>query len=153
VAASVIPVISAVGHETDTTLIDYVSDRRAPTPTAAAEMAVPVKAELLLTLTDVNKRASVAMMRFLQAEGDKVTAIARGLPNPGILIEVAMQRVDDWGERLEASLPVSITRKEQQLAVVVAKLNLRSLWANINIYADKVNDAGERINRIIVRNI
>src|SRR5882762_11036596 len=81
-AASAIPLISAVGHETDTTLIDYASDRRAPTPTAAAEIAVPVREELMLTLLDLDRRLTVALTRGLQARGDLLKNLARGLPHP-----------------------------------------------------------------------
>lgn len=153
VAASTIPVISAVGHETDTTLIDYVSDKRAPTPTAAAEIAVPVRSELLVSLADIAKRGAVSAIRFLQAREDKISGLARGLPNPNTLIDTAQQRLDDWSERLNSSLPASITSKFQQLAVEVAKLQPRNLINNISNYDTRINDAGERIDRNVMRNI
>jgi exodeoxyribonuclease VII large subunit len=153
VAASRIPVISAVGHETDTTLIDYVADRRAPTPTAAAEIAVPVREELLAGVMELEKRLLIAMTRFLQVYADKVSGLARGLPNPGRLIDVATQRLDDWSERLYASLPSSIQKKSQFLAVATAKLQPHTLLNTIERDGVKIHEASERMKRIVVRNI
>lgn len=99
-AASDIPLISAVGHETDTTLIDFASDRRAPTPTAAAEMAVPVRADLIAQVVEDEARLTGGMTRFLRGRTQEVTALDRGLPAPRRILEAAMQRVDDWAERL-----------------------------------------------------
>src|SRR5438309_2641060 len=88
-AASVIPLISAVGHETDTTLIDHASDRRAPTPTAAAEMAVPVRLELLAQVGNAGGRMAGAMVRLLDERRLRVVGLGRGLPAPGSLLEAA----------------------------------------------------------------
>ena len=95
-----IPLISAVGHETDTTLIDFVSDRRAPTPTAAAEMAVPARLELLGDVTQKSGRLTAAIAR-LMAEGRlRVTGAVRGLPDIAGLLGQARLRLDDRAERL-----------------------------------------------------
>ena len=104
VAASKIPLISAVGHETDTTLIDYAADKRAPTPTAAAELAVPVRNELLVQLSDDEARLFGSIRRHLGGVNERLMGLARGLPEPRRLIESAMQRTDDWSERLHPAM-------------------------------------------------
>ncbi len=99
-AASKIPLISAIGHETDVTLIDFAADLRAPTPTAAAEMAVPVRAELLAGVLDRARRMVAGMARFLSERRHRLDGFARGLPRPTELLGVARQRLDDRAERL-----------------------------------------------------
>jgi len=99
-AASEIPLISAVGHETDTTLIDFASDQRAPTPTAAAEIAVPVRSDLLAQLADDGVRLQRAMNRSLEEHAREIEGLARGLPDPSRLAEEATQRLDERSERL-----------------------------------------------------
>jgi exodeoxyribonuclease VII large subunit len=99
-AASRIPLISAVGHETDTTLIDFAADRRAPTPTAAAEMAVPVRTELLTETLDHGRRLVGALLRLVGERRVRLEGLARGLGQPQRLIEEMVQRLDVWTERL-----------------------------------------------------
>ncbi|MBC8240700.1 MAG: hypothetical protein H8E30_09525 [Alphaproteobacteria bacterium] len=111
-----------MGHETDTTLIDYASDRRAPTPTAAAEMAVPVRLDLLNQMADNSRRLSGAMMRRLDDGRVRLQGLARGLPNLGRLTDDATQRLDDWAERLDNSLTVGLARRESGLKELVAAL-------------------------------
>ena len=94
-AASAIPLISAVGHETDTTLIDHASDRRAPTPTAAAEMAVPVRLDLVAELGGRSARLSGGLARLFDQRRLHLAGLARGLPDPQDLIGAAAQRLDD----------------------------------------------------------
>jgi len=115
-AASTIPLISAVGHETDTTLIDFVSDRRAPTPTAAAEMAVPVRADLMAQTLDFGKRTMACMNRVLREANLAVTGLARGLGDPLRLIEDRQQRLDVSGERLALAMRQLVERSDHQLA-------------------------------------
>jgi exodeoxyribonuclease VII large subunit len=103
-AASRIPLISAVGHETDTTLIDFASDWRAPTPSAAAEMAVPVRLDLVADLQSHTLRLANALGRFLEERRMRVEGLARGLPDPRTLLENAQQRLDDRAERLALGL-------------------------------------------------
>jgi exodeoxyribonuclease VII large subunit len=114
-AASQIPLISAVGHETDTTLIDYASDRRAPTPTAAAEMAVPVREEWLFSLKETERRMDAATLRGFSDRQQQVEGLARGLPRPEQLLLHAEQRLDDRSERLQQSLLAGLKQREQQL--------------------------------------
>jgi exodeoxyribonuclease VII large subunit len=104
VAASPIPVISAVGHETDTTLCDFAADMRAPTPTAAAEIAVPVRAELLATLGEYGARMGRCAHRYQERAGERLAATARRLPTPDRLLAPQRQRLDDAGERLPRAL-------------------------------------------------
>jgi exodeoxyribonuclease VII large subunit len=99
-AASTIPLISAVGHETDTTLIDHASDRRAPTPTAAAEMAVPVRAELLADVMQDGARLGRAMARLTDEARLRLEGLGRGLPRPAQLIAERIQTLDGCVERL-----------------------------------------------------
>src|SRR5690606_696181 len=94
VAASTIPVISAVGHETDTTLIDYVADHRAPTPTAAAEAAVPVRTELIGYVDDLGQRTRNCVRRSAGNARDRFRAAAAGLPRPERLLGDARQALD-----------------------------------------------------------
>ncbi len=103
-AASQIPLISAVGHETDTTLIDFAAARRAPTPTAAAEMAVPVRLELLQETGARSARLSQAMLRLSERRQLALTAAVRGLGRPEGLLEPAEQRLDRAAERLGSGL-------------------------------------------------
>lgn len=121
-AASSIPLIAAVGHETDTTLIDFAADRRAPTPTAAAEMAVPVRLDLVARVLNLETRLVGATNRSLDERRTRLRAAERGLPRPQRLIDEARQRLDDWGERLANGLEVGLDRRRQQLAVAAARL-------------------------------
>lgn len=99
-AESEIPLISAVGHETDTTLIDFASDRRAPTPTAAAEIAVPVRGELLADVAGFTQRLVQAGTRSIADRRRYLEGLARGLPRPDRLLDEQRQRLDDLSERL-----------------------------------------------------
>jgi exodeoxyribonuclease VII large subunit len=126
-AASRIPLISAVGHETDTTLIDYASDRRAPTPSAAAEMAVPVRLDLLGELDAKGMRHSTGIARSLAERRMRLERDARGLPDARSLIETAQQRLDDRAERLAVSLKQMGRLRGQQLDGLGKRLNRDAL--------------------------
>jgi exodeoxyribonuclease VII large subunit len=121
-AASRIPLIAAVGHETDTTLIDFAADVRAPTPTAAAEMAVPVRLELLAQVMDLTARLTGTMQRFLEDRAVRLRDLARALPKLPRLIEEQAQRLDDWSERLKNSLRVGFQNRRARLAELAARL-------------------------------
>ena len=120
--ASGIPLISAVGHETDTTLIDLAADVRAPTPSAAAEMAVPVRIELLARVHDDGGRMLGAVTRLLDDGRVRLDGLARGLPDLARLTEEAAQRLDDWCERLTNGLGVGLERRRADLARLAAML-------------------------------
>jgi exodeoxyribonuclease VII large subunit len=115
-AASTIPLISAVGHETDTTLIDFASDRRAPTPSAAAEMAVPVRADLIAEVLDFGKRTIGSLNRLLREAATELAGLSRGLGDPRRLIEEYQQRLDVAGERLILAPRREIEVKQQLIA-------------------------------------
>ncbi len=121
-AASDIPLISAVGHETDITLIDFAADLRAPTPTAAAEMAVPVRIELLAQVLDDGSRLVGTVHRMLSERRTRVADLARGLPNLRRMVEEAVQRLDDWTERLRNGIKVALERRRARIAEVAARL-------------------------------
>jgi len=118
-AASAIPLISAVGHETDTTLIDFASDARAPTPTAAAEMAVPVRTELLAEVESLGARLGAAAARLVSERRTRLDGLARALPDLGRIVEDFMQRLDDRAERLAHALRAGTALRRQRLAVKI----------------------------------
>ena len=121
-ANSRIPLISAIGHETDTTLIDYAADLRAPTPTGAAEFAVPVLAELIAYIDDRARRHNDVMRQILEHRTLQLTSLERGLINPQRLIEENMQRLDDWSDRLTRSLPQLCQIHQDRLSHIFARL-------------------------------
>ncbi|WP_133366269.1 exodeoxyribonuclease VII large subunit [Qipengyuania sediminis] len=104
IAASTIPVISAVGHETDTTLADHAADRRAPTPTAAAEMAVPVRADIIAALADFAHRKRRCALAPVDLGRERLAARADRLPSADALLQPQAQKLDDLGERLRRAL-------------------------------------------------
>ena len=114
-AASPIPLISAVGHETDTTLIDHAADRRAPTPTAAAELAVPARVDLIADLQHKSARLLGALNRVLQLERSRLDRAERGLPDLESLLGGARQRLDDRAGRLVLALPNLVAGKRAAL--------------------------------------
>lgn len=112
---SKIPVISAVGHETDTMLIDYVSDLRAPTPTGAAEFAVPVRNELLMTINIIGSRMKSSIFRYLEEAKTKLNGLSRGIPNLKQTIDENIQNLDYRVERLQNALKQILLHKKNAL--------------------------------------
>ncbi len=122
VARCPIPVIAAVGHETDTTLIDLAADLRAPTPTAAAELAVPVRADLMARLAEADSRRLGAMTRAVGERRARVEGLARGLADPVRLLEGMAQRLDHRGERLDQALRLGLERRTARLHQICGRL-------------------------------
>lgn len=122
-AACTIPLISAVGHETDTTLIDYVSDLRAPTPTGAAEKAVPVRADLMAMLLDTERRLHSGTARFLDRLTTCVQECGRAFLHPERLVETLSLRLDDWSERLGGALPRLVEVKTERLSAIAGRMS------------------------------
>ncbi len=116
VAQCTIPIISAVGHETDTTLCDYAADIRAPTPTAAAEIAVPVRADLMAHLREQGLRMQRCANRYRERGGERLQALVRLLPKPAQLLDPQRQRVDDNAERLRRGLGRRLADARGELA-------------------------------------
>ncbi len=121
-AESKIPLISAIGHETDWTLIDLAADERAPTPTAAAEMAVPVRADLLAQVEDGSARMAAAWGRVLEQGRTRLEGLARGLPDISRLTEGFVQRLDDWTERLINASAAGMESRRAELARLAAEI-------------------------------
>lgn len=116
IAESPIPVISAIGHETDTTLADFAADRRAPTPTAAAEIAVPVRAELAATLEDFSARQKRAILRPVTLGRERLEARAQRLPTMEALLQPQAQKLDDLSDRLRRGLRDRAAHGRERLA-------------------------------------
>jgi exodeoxyribonuclease VII large subunit len=125
VAASGIPVISAVGHETDWTLIDYVADARAPTPTKAAEWAVPKQSELIARMAELRERQRYAVARSIEGNRSDLRAAARGLPRPQDLLGFARQRFDAASGRLRHALRGFASEKRGRLMRWQGRLDVR----------------------------
>lgn len=125
-AASEIPLISAVGHETDTTLIDYAADLRAPTPTGAAEKAVPVRLDLMAAVDGLGLRGLNALGRLLDERRTRLSGLARGLPNLRRIVDDHWQRLEDRGERLSNSLPNLLHRRQAELSALSGRLERRN---------------------------
>ena len=140
IAESPIPVISAVGHETDTTLADYAADRRAPTPTAAAEIAVPVRGELLALVDELKLRGDRAVRRQHGLAVERLAARADRLPALSDLLRPQQQRVDDLADRMRQGLGLGIATARGELASRAGALR-PALLARI------VERAGERVAR------
>ncbi len=122
VAESAIPTISAVGHETDTTLCDFAADRRAPTPTAAAEIAVPVRDDLVYTVGTLGLRLDRAQSKDIAAMTERVQAVACRLPSPRELFALRQQRFDELAERLPRGLAANAAKQRVRYERAAAPL-------------------------------
>lgn len=152
VADSRIPTITAVGHETDTTLVDYASDWRAPTPTAAAEAAVPVRSELIAYVDDLGSRERQAARRISQNARDRYRAASAGLPRPADLLATARQRLDHGASNLDAALRhagqnkrIEFGRSAHRLTPVVLERRARELSVRLENAALRATAATTRL--------
>src|SRR5207248_403312 len=144
-AASVIPLISAVGHETDTTLIDHASDRRAPTPTAAAEMAVPVRLDLIAELGGKAGRLAGGLSRLFAERRLRLEGLGRGLPDPRDLLGAAGQRLDDRAERLRLAIGGRLRTARQRFDLAAAGLRPAALAADLARARERLVDGDTRL--------
>ncbi|MDA8585179.1 exodeoxyribonuclease VII large subunit [Rhodobacteraceae bacterium] len=150
-AASDIPLISAVGHETDTTLIDFVSDKRAPTPTAAAEMAVPVRMELIAGLGNLEARLARAVTRGIEDRRQKYAGLVRVLPRPESLLADPSQRLDRAAERIPRALGLMAAQKRSDLLKTAAGLRPGVLRTRIERENERIIDRAGRMSTGLTR--
>jgi exodeoxyribonuclease VII large subunit len=141
VAGCSIPIISAVGHETDTSLCDFAADMRAPTPTAAAEIAVPVRSELLAQVREMGLRSSRCASRSLDRAGEQLENSARRLPARELLLAPQQQKLDELAERLPRALSGRLSHARADLGQAAGALR-PSLLGNI------VRRSGDRLRAL-----
>ena len=143
-ANSDIPLISAVGHETDWTLLDLAADVRAPTPTGAAELAIPVKAELDATVASYKARLQSALSRQFEKARSNLLAAERGLASPDMLLALPRRRLDEATGRLGRGLDLATRRKRTHYESVAGRLSHRGLSSSIERNHDKLEALGRR---------
>jgi len=152
-AESSIPLISAVGHETDTTLIDHAADVRAPTPTAAAELAVPVRADLMATVESLELRRQGAIRRLLEDRRAQVRSAARGLPKPQDILNLARQGFDMAAGRLMAALRANIQHHAHDFVAVASRLNGRVLLRHCQSEGERLASMELRARQAMTRGL
>jgi len=146
-AASLIPLISAVGHETDTTLIDFAADVRAPTPTAAAELAVPVRAELLAQTLDLERRALRCFSKGMEDRRRHLAQLARVLPRAESLFAGPRQRLDTASDKLQHGLQRNLQFHQVRLGKAGARLRDRMLKDRLAVCGERTAALGARATR------
>jgi exodeoxyribonuclease VII large subunit len=146
-AESDIPLVSAVGHETDWTLIDHAADRRAPTPTAAAELSVPVRAELLATLADLGGRMAGAALRLAERRRAELRATIRALPSGEAILAATRQRLDAARAALQARARAAIDARALTLAHLSRRLVGQSPQARLAGLAERRRGLAQRLLR------
>jgi len=154
-ADSMIPLISAVGHETDVTLIDFAADKRAPTPTAAAEMAVPVRSELLLEVASLARRSMLCWQRGQEMRRNELRAVVRALPNSSEVLAIPRQRLDGAAFALPRALKANTHAHFRHFAGVSSRLTMRVLRGQLAHARQRLTATGERIShsaRSLLRN-
>ncbi|MEP6356357.1 MAG: exodeoxyribonuclease VII large subunit [Hyphomicrobiales bacterium] len=150
-ADSHIPLISAVGHETDWTLIDYAADVRAPTPTGAAEMAVRVRTDLLATLDDLNQRNKGAIGRHLENRKNHLRGLARALPKPENLLALNRQRLDDASDRLPRAANNRLREAQGRLERIAAKHSIDAFALKISQHRQGLNNQSQQLGNALER--
>ncbi|MCL6229296.1 exodeoxyribonuclease VII large subunit [Bartonella bilalgolemii] len=151
VSASAIPIISAVGHETDWTLIDYVADWRAPTPTGAAERAVPVKFDLETQLASLSLRFRVGSARYFSFYKQKLSIVVRGLPTVDQLFALPRRSFDEISSRLQRALCVNYDKKRFCFYTLVIRLSPRLL--NTKKAQQNTKEYTVRLHHAFLRNV
>jgi exodeoxyribonuclease VII large subunit len=144
-AASKIPLISAVGHETDITLIDFAADKRAPTPTAAAEMAVPVRSGLLAEVDSLARRAIVCWQRGQEGRRNELRAAARALPSAAELLAIRRQRLDTAAAQLPRGLKANTHAHFRRFTGLSTRLTVRVLRGQVTQASHRLVVSGERL--------
>ena len=152
-ANSVIPLISAVGHETDTTLIDYASDRRAPTPTGAAEMALPVRAELMAQVEALGGRLTRRLLGTLEKRKLELRSASGRLPKPDALLARSRQRLDLASQRFGGSLSRMVARKRARFDQASGGLRPATLRREIANRQSEVQRLAARLNPAVTRRL
>jgi exodeoxyribonuclease VII large subunit len=140
-AESPIPLISAVGHETDTTLIDHAADLRAPTPTAAAEIAVPVRSDLFVQLSELQHRAQHCLSRRIERSRERFDLTVCRWPEPKVIFAPVVQRVDELGERLPRSLASRAGHARADLNLVAGRLRRDLIDQRIGRLSERLSAA------------
>ena len=148
IAACSIPLISAVGHETDTSLSDFAADLRAPTPTAAAEMAVPVLAELRNSIASLVLRSERCARRYHERAGERLAALVRVLPRRDALLGPQRQKMDDLGGRLDRSLERRVSNARGQLDRSGGALRLSVLDQRLNTARHRLEGASRLLDSV-----
>jgi exodeoxyribonuclease VII large subunit len=152
-AESLIPLISAVGHETDVTLIDFAADRRAPTPTAAAEMAVPVRAELTLDLESLERRALAGWLRSQEARRASVRSAARALPDADEVLALPRQRLDHAAAGLGRGLRANAHIHRVSLSQIGGRLSAHLLRSQVERRRERYGALALRLRASAAANI
>jgi exodeoxyribonuclease VII large subunit len=148
-AASKIPLVSAVGHETDFTLIDFVADRRAPTPTAAAELIVPVRSELVAMTESHGARLVGCLLRYFEHLRGELRGLARGLPAADALLALPRQKLDATGDRLPRALRANAHRHRVEFARAAARLSPASIRARFERFRGRPAEFLDRAGRAL----
>ena len=141
-----IPLISAVGHETDWTLLDLVADERAPTPTGAAEMSVPVKADLEASLSNLSARLRSASSRNVDQRRQNFIALSRGLPSLDNLLALPRRRIDEATSNLSKAIHLNTINKRRGFDLAVNRLTPIALLAALRDRNARVQQIGQRLS-------